>query len=426
MNKTFWLQRARREAWRFNFGWWLQMFLPWVIGLGLLGSISLLVLRSTQQDPAWAGAAALVAAFVGASVAFLAARKKFLTPTEALARLDADLLLRNRLTAANQGVGEWPAPKTEATLALKWNWKSLCWPPLTALALTMAALLIPLPDIQAKVPGAKVGPPAWSTTQEKLNELRRDEVAQEEAVQEFQTALDALKKQPSDQWFRHESLEASDHLQAQLDQSLGAMQQNLETALGALEAARSLEGSQLQVMSQPLNEAMQKALQGLEMSKLPLDEKMLAQLKNLDVSKMRQLSAQECKNLSDKLKQGISTCSSGFCKGDKAGNTLLALLACPGGQGGVSRGPGTAPMTLKEHETQLGTTNTETVTNEDLSHAAVGDLMGLGSGKHEENKEAWSNSQTGGTISSTASGGEAVWEQTATPREQETLRRFFQ
>ncbi len=27
------------------------------------------------------------------------------------------------------------------------------------------------------------------------------------------TLLDALKKQPSDQWFRHESLEASDNLQ---------------------------------------------------------------------------------------------------------------------------------------------------------------------------------------------------------------------
>jgi hypothetical protein len=31
--QAFWLQRARREALRFNLGWWLQLFLPWVFGL---------------------------------------------------------------------------------------------------------------------------------------------------------------------------------------------------------------------------------------------------------------------------------------------------------------------------------------------------------------------------------------------------------
>ncbi len=80
----------------------------------------------------------------------------------------------------------------------------------------------------------------------------------------------------------------------------------------------------------------------------------------------------------------------------------------------------------EEQETQLGTTTTETVSNDDLSNAAVGDLMGLGSGKHEVDNNAWNGPQAGGTISSTGSGGEAVWEQSATPREQEALRRFFQ
>ncbi len=69
------------------------------------------------------------------------------------------------------------------------------------------------------------------------------------------------------------------------------------------------------------------------MGKLPLDEKMLAQLKNLDVSKLRQLSAEECKGLAEKMKQCIGTCSNGFCKGDKAGEALLALLAVPGNGG---------------------------------------------------------------------------------------------
>lgn len=425
MNKIFWLRRARREAWRFNFGWWLQMFLPWIVGLGVAGSAGTLLLRSARLDPLWAWGAVLIGGMVGLIISLVTARKKFLNTTEALARLDADLRLYNRLTAAEQGVGAWPQAKPEAALALRWNWKSLWWPPLTAAILTVAALVIPLPEGQAKATQAKSGPPVWTTTQEKLDELRREEIVQEEAVQEFQTALDALKKQPSDQWFRHESLEASDNLQTQLDQSLGALQQNLETALGAMEASRSLEGSQLQAMGQPLSEALQKALQGLEMGKLPLDEKMLAQLKNLDVSKIRQLSAEECKGLSDKLKAGIGTCSNGFCKGDNAGEMLLALLAQPG-SGGVSRGPGAAPLSMKEYETQLGSTQTETVSNDDLSRAAVGDLMGLGSGKHEVDKNQWTGAQAGGAISSMGSGGEAVWEQSATPQEQEALKRFFQ
>lgn len=425
MNKEFWLQRARREAFRFNFGWWLQKFIPWIIGLGLAGAVVTLALRTAGHEPTAAGVAVLAGALVGSIVAWLQARGKFLNTNEALTRLDADLRLRNRLTSATQGVGDWPRPDDNAALALRWNWKSLWWPPTTALLLALAALLIQLPDGNAKATAAKVGPPAWTTTQEKLDELRKEEFVQEEAVDEFQKALEALRKQPSDEWFRHESLEASDHLQSQLDQSLGELQKNLETALGALEASREMEDSQLKALGQPLDEALQKALQGLEMGKLPLDEKLLAQLKKLDVSKIRQLSAEECKKLGDKMKMGIGTCSNGFCKGDKAGATLLALIGKPG-SGGVDRGPGAAPLTMKGYETQLGSTETETVSNEDLSNAAVGDLMGLGTSKHEVDKNSWNGPQAAGVISSTGSGGEAVWEQSATPGEQQALQRFFQ
>jgi hypothetical protein len=151
---------------------------------------------------------------------------------------------------------------------------------------------------------------------------------------------------------------------------------------------------------------------------------MLAQLKTLDPSKIRQLSAEEWKKLSEKMKAGVSTCSSGFCKGDKAGDALLALILSQQG-GGVSRGPGTAPLALKPNETQLGTTNTEAVKNDDLSNAAIGDLMGLGTGKHKVDERIESGPQSGGVMSSNGSGGEAVWQQGATPAEQEALKRFF-
>lgn len=426
-NESFWLRRARLEALRFNLGWWLQMFLPWVIGLGITASVGILALRSADREPTWTLPAVAALTFAGLIVSLFLARKKFLTRDEALARLDADLRLHNRLTAAAGGIGDWPAPRENASLALSWRWRSLLWPPLAALALVFAATIIPLPEAQAKTATAKAEPPAWTATQEKLEELRKDEIVQREAVEELQASLDALRKQPSDQWFRHESLEAGDNLQTQLGQSLSDLQKNLETSLGALEAARDIEQSQLQALGQPLDKALAEALQGMELGKLPLDEKMLSQLKNLDASKIRKLTAAEWKELSERMKAGIGTCSSGQCGGDKAGDKLLALiLGQQPGSGGVARGPGTAPLTLSDYESQLGTTKMEAVQNDDLSRAAMGDLMGLGTGEHKVDKTAEAGPQSGGAMSAAGTGSEAVWQQTATPAEQGALRKFFQ
>jgi hypothetical protein len=423
---SFWLRRARREALRFNAGWWLQMFLPWVMGLGITASIGILALRSADREPAWALPALAALVCAGLAASFFLARSRFLTRRDALVRLDADLRLHNRLTAAAQGIGDWPAPEERAALALHWHWRALLWPPFAALALVFAAAVIPLPDAQAKNTTAQAEPPAWTATQEKIESLRKDEIVQREAVEELQASLDALRKQPSDQWFRHESLEAGDNLQTQLDQSLADLQKNLETSLGALEAAREIEQSQLQALGQPLDKALGEALQGMEMGTLPLDEKMLSQLKKLDASQIRQLTASEWKTLSERLKQGIGTCSGGQCQGDKAGSTLLALILSQPGQGGISRGPGAAPLTLSDYESQLGTTHTEAVQNDDLSRAALGDLMGLGIGEHKVDKTAASGPQAGGAMSAAGAGSEAVWQQTATPAEQAVLKKFFQ
>ena len=423
-DEKFWLQRARREALRFNLGWWVQMFLPWVIAAGVIAAIGVLALRSANQAPAPAAMAAIIMLSAGLIAAWILARKRFLTRAEALTRLDANLSLKNRLTSAAEGVGDWPATRPAAALSLRWKWTSLLWPPTLSILLAAAAFLIPLPEGIARTTKATAEPPSWTATQEKLAALRKDEVVQQEPVEELQKSLDALRKQPSDQWFRHESLEAGDHLQTQLDQSLGDLQKNIEQALGALEASRQIEQSQLQVLGQPLDDALKQALQSMELGRLPLNEQMLAQLKTLDPSKIRQLSAEEWKQLSEKLKASAGTCSNGFGTGDKAGDALLALILSQQG-GGVGRGPGSAPLALKPDETRLGTTNTEAVKNDDLLNAAIGDLTGLGTGKHTVDDKKWTGPQAGGAMTSNGSGGEAVWQQGATPEEQQALKRFF-
>jgi hypothetical protein len=248
-NRTFWLRRAGREALRFNFGWWLQFFLPWLFGLGILGSVSVLGLRSANHGLLALSLAVLLLAFVGVIVAFFVARPKFLSVSEALARLDVDLGLHARLSSANQGIGEWPATRPGARLALGWNWTSLLKPPLVAGALLAASVLVPLPKRQSKPTDAAANPPAWDAIQSRLDTLESSEIVQAEALERLQKSLDFLRNQPADQWFGHGSLEASDQLHQQIEQSTGRLGEQLEVALGVMEAARSIEAHQLQAFA---------------------------------------------------------------------------------------------------------------------------------------------------------------------------------
>ena len=125
----------------------MELFLPWVVGLGVAFSVGILALRTAGVDPRLAAIPAAAVALLGAVTALVRARPKFLSADEALVRLDADLGLRNRLTSAREGVGEWPAPREDAVLALRWKWPVLLRPPAAALALgivdTAGKYLIP-------------------------------------------------------------------------------------------------------------------------------------------------------------------------------------------------------------------------------------------------------------------------------------------
>lgn len=423
-NQAFWLGRARREAFRFNLGWWLQLFLPWLFGLGLLGSVGMLVLRTANQGVLGLAITTLGFATAGMVLAFLFARKRFLSPSEALVRLDADLSLHNRLSSAVQGIGEWPSPQPSARLALRWDWASVLKPPLIAMALVGASVLVPLPESKSKPVGATARPPSWDSMQLRLDALKDSEIAQAEAIDSLQKSLDALRKQSAEQWYRHESLEASDQLQQALDQSAEMLKEQLETALGAMEAARTIEKSELQALASRLDNALGQAVQNLELGALPPSEGMLSQLKGLDSLRVRQLSPEEWKSLSERMKAGIVASANGYSAGDKSREALLASIL---GQqtGDIDRGPGTAPLVLRGERSQLGTTHSESVQSEDLSRAAAGDLAGMSADEPQADKTAWTGAQSGGANSSAGSGGDAVWDQAATPAEQEALRRFF-
>jgi hypothetical protein len=196
-----------------------------------------------------------------------------------------------------------------------------------------------------------------------------------------------------------------------------------------MEVSRQLESAQLAALSPALDKGLQEALQNLATGAMPLDQAMLSKLQGLNPESLRELSPEQWKEIQQKLKDGISTCSQGNCSGEKAGESLLMALASgrdgngPLGQGGISRGPGAAPLTLSDAQTQLGTRSLELLKNEDLSRAALGDLMGLGTGKHEQDQSA---AGTAGGFQQIQGAGEAVTGVNATPAEQKVLQTFFQ
>jgi hypothetical protein len=153
---------------------------------------------------------------------------------------------------------------------------------------------------------------------------------------------------------------------------------------------------------------------------LPLDENLLSQLQGLTPDGARQLSAEEWKKLQAKMAQGISTCSNGLCAGDKTGDAVLAMLMPS--SGGISRGPGAAPLTLNEKATDLGSSSTEALRNEDLSRAMIGDLMGMGTMDH---KPGESRNSAAGSMADTSSAGDSASTLNATPSEQKVLQSFF-
>ncbi len=423
MNRKFWLDRARREGLRFNVGWCLQLALPLVLGVGLATAVAILIVRTAGGDPRdvlpWA-VLALAAVCVGSMIQ---ARRRFLNRSEALARLDGDLNLHSRLVSAEAAVGEWPAPDPNAAFALRIRWLSALWPPAAALIIAAIAWIIPVPAGGQGRVAATAQPAAWREVDEKIEELKKDELIDQTAVEELRAQLEALRNQPPDQWYRHESLEAGDFLREQLTQALAGNREGLEKALGAIDAARQLEAGQMQAIRKDLDAALQSAAAALEGGRLPLTAEALNQLKNLDASKLRKLSTAEAKALSDKLCKSLGTCSN---QGESAAGLAEKLLATiQTGSGGVARGPGSAPLTLSDKESRAEGGTREALSNDDLSRATLGELAGMGSGKHDVDPNAPVPNAPGGSMTSEGTGGATAFDQTTTPAEQEALRNFF-
>jgi len=249
-----------------------------------------------------------------------------------------------------------------------------------------------------------------------------------------------LKTQPENDWYSHHSLEATDSLRQSLDRSIDQMGDHLDAAERSLQALQ-LSSDQLTADARDqLAADFQAAVHGLRANELKLDPELMKKLAALDPKNLKSLSQEQLDRLREALKKNEGACKAcrnpgeggqpGFL-GDGTGTDdeemarlLKRLAASDPGRGGITRGPGAAPLTLGDTESSLGTNQQEAVSNQDLSRATPSDVIGLGQQEHELDRAA-TGPQAGGAASAGA-GGERVWKDTLTPAERAVLKRYFQ
>ncbi|MBL9129555.1 MAG: hypothetical protein JNG86_00035 [Verrucomicrobiaceae bacterium] len=434
-----WQRLAARTARKVNFGWWLERMLPLIIAGSVLAFAVIFWLRSRgdvlgwQQVWPWT-AGACAAAGLGA---WFLARRQFVSRQQALVRLESQLHLHNALTAASAGVAPWPAVPAQIADGWTWRWERVGGPFLLVVVSLIGALWIPVSlDAEQSLP--TVEPQAWQQMEQWLEQLKKEEIVPPEEAKEEEQKISELREQPKEKWFSHESLNASDTLKEQLQRDIQNLAQNMANAERTLNALQNYADQLSAETKDVLVQQFDEAIKGLQGSDMKLDAGLMKELAQIDPKNLKSLSQEQLDQMREALKKKSGSCN-GMCKnpgflGDGEGedDALAEMLKQlqeqqgekEGPKGGITRGPGTAPVTLSDDESRFGTGKNESVTSTDMSRALPGDMIGLQNGKHEVDKDAL-KSRDAGSVKDAGSGGEQVWKESLTPEEKAVLKRVF-
>jgi hypothetical protein len=421
--QRFWRRKARLTAWRVNLSWTLRGFLPPAMGISAVFACVLLIVRKNGGDrPAmwdwYAGALVLAAA-----AAAVWARKRFFSLQDALVRLDWQLGLRNRLSAALAGIGDFPPPQPVDD-GYSVQWLKIAVPVSAAGALVAIAATLPITrrDV-AFTPAAQ--PIAWVQTQSWIDTLKKSEALRQSPLEELGKRLDQLRDQPPEKWYGQSSLEAGDNLREQTAHSIEGLDRDLKSAEEALAAMQQFSDGTPAAQLQAVGENLSNALKGLELGALPLNRELLGKLQSIDPAQLKNLSAAQLANLRLRLKEGEGVCRACLHPGELKDGDAVLLLAAEGGAPGLTRGPGSVPLGLREKPTDVVPASNERLEDDDdLSRALPADLLGVSKSKPEA-AAAPDGAPIQGGDASNGGGGEAVFRNDLTPQEREVLKRFF-
>ena len=448
-----WERRARLLAAEINAGWWLSSWLPTALAIGLAGTFALLWARwQALELVPFAWGAIGVALVLAAVAAWFQSRPRFESVASARVLLEERLGLHARLSSAAAGVGDWPGRRID--LDGRWPVRIRATRPVMLLAMVgamlAAAMVIPVADAGAFRRRAIEAPADAEIVSKWVDELRREEAIDERSASEVNDRIEAILERPRDAWYEHATLEAAGTLREQTAAELAALARNLAAAeRAAASLAASPAGSEKQRDSQALAAAArQLALGGMRPAGdagTKLGKEAAEALADLSPEQLRELAAALRANRS-KLKAALARAANfdlaalgpdsdcegcqpcGICQECREGKPCKkgACAACSrAGRGGISRGPGEAPMKAGKEE-DLGATRRELVTAPtDVERSAAGELLDVVDAEHAVDESAYVGPQAGGTIAPSADGGGPSRVDNLLPREQDAVRRFF-
>jgi hypothetical protein len=439
-----WRKLARKASGKINTAWWLEkLAVPLVISALIASCLILMARRELPQFP-WAETMfiGLILLLGMGLMAWGLARRNFETPEQALVRMEASMKMRNALSAAKQGVSPWPPLPPKVDDGTRWRWSRLATPLLAAaLSITASALL----PVTARTDPNAVGrdePQAWKDLEADLEALAEDATVQEQYLEELEKRLEELRKQNENEWYSHSSMEATDALQKMHGAELESLNRNLLQAEHALRSLQKNGGKMSEAGRQRMLNKFEEAMQGLQQGTMKPNQGLLDQLKELDPKNLGPLNQEQLDQLRENLKRQAQNCEQGQGQGQgqgKADDWLDEMLNegndAPGEEGdpnrqgadngGINRGPGTAPGVLGRISEDLTPGDLKGLESRDLSKSLPGDLLELADGKHEIDKTKI-GLRDGGGIQGEGRGGDRVWKDSLLPAEKKALKEFFQ
>ncbi len=448
-NERYWRQSVARLSRRIHLGWWLDAFLSLLIPLSLAAAVAVLFARWR-----WAfelrqlGMVVAAAVLLAGGVALLLMRRRWETRAATQVRLEDALGLKTRLTAAEAGIGPWPRPPAELRLPVSWRAGRPAGMAAVCAALLAAAFFVPVSRHLAETPRMIEPPSALREVQDWIDSVKEKDAVNEDSVREVEEKIAELLQRPAQNWYEHSSLEAAEHLRDVTAQDLRQLAQNLADAERAASAlASSAAGAGLpQAAKEALSNLLDNASNAMQGGGMQPSADLLDALKNLDPGQLSNLSSEQLKDLANQLAQNQQALQEALKNAPKLDLSGLPTGACkncgkgPGqcqcgphdgegegpGRGGITRGPGTAPLTLDPQDTQLGTDKVEALASRlDAQRLATGDALSVTDGAAKVDPNAYQGTQQSGAAASPGDGGNAVWQNTLLPAERETLKRFF-
>lgn len=439
-HRSYWQARCRRLAGHVFTGRVFEYLGPALLAGALVTACVVLLARLHVLPPRFESVLAYVPVPLAVLTALgLALRRGWPRASDMRVRLEEAYHLHNRLSAATEGTVTFPAPPghaggpTEDAKVVTWRWGQVLPLPAASLALLAIAALVPVQPPARVRPGITQKPPPLERLEEIVRQLEAARTVDERTLEELRSQVEELAGRDPEDWYTHAGLEAAESLLQKTESGMNELAGHMTSAATALDQmAGAGEGAGTSAED---SAGLQAALHGLEHGRMPGAGDVAQSIRGaanrtLDAATARQLAdaLRENSDFLQQLAQGGESRQMQFTQlgaGSSPGNPSGENGEGPG-QGGVDRGPGTAPLTIAQNASTAEPGADGALDAFDPERAALGDAAGQSVGRHELDREAAEAAADGGAVATPGTGGEAAWTQRLTPEERRAVKRTFE